>query len=254
MANSLKSISNYVGVIDSGVGGLTVLRDLNKQFPQCNFVYLADGAYCPYGVRPFDEIFDRICVLVRYLVEQGIAAIVLACNTASIFADKLRQKYPVPIYDVIVPTCNVVSETTKTKRVALLATNATVKSGVYKQRLNDHGITVISFPCSSFVPFVESNTVDTKECDDAIQAALQDLPRANVDVVILGCTHFPVIKNKIAPYANGAKIIQCSTDFQPLLSSCETTSKNLFFTTGVGKNATFASQWYGKVRFEHVDL
>ena len=253
MANSL-SATNFVGVIDSGVGGLTVLKDLQEQFPQCAFVYLADGAFCPYGVRPLEQIFDRVCVLVEYLAGLGASAIVLACNTASVFADRLREKYSVPIHDVILPTCKVVAETTVAKRGALLATNATVKSGVYKQYLNDKGIIVFSYPCSSFVPFVESNTVDSTECDDAIQVALQYLPRANVDVVILGCTHFPVIKNKIAPYANGAKIIQCSTDFHPIFTSSENHPKNRFFTTGVEKNATFASQWYGKKRFEHLDL
>ena len=254
MADSLAKITNYVGVIDSGVGGLTVLKDLEEHFSQCNFVYLADGAYCPYGVRPFEQIFDRISALVQYLVEHGAAAIVLACNTASVFADRLREKVHVPIYDVIAPTCKVVVEKTKNKRVALLATNATVKSGVYRQYLNACGIDVVSFPCSSFVPFVEQSAIDTAECDEAIHASLHDLSRCEVDCVILGCTHFPVLKNKIAPYTNGAKIIQCCTDFQPISGSFNTSSKILFFTTGVGKNANFAAKWYGEIHFKHIDI
>ena len=254
MADSLAEITNFVGVIDSGVGGLTVLKDLQEKFPQCNFLYLADSAYCPYGVRPFEQIFDRICALVEYLVSRGACAIVLACNTASVFADRLRKKFSIPIYDVIAPTCKLVVDDTKSKRVALLATNATVKSGIYKRNLPDSGIAVVSFPCSTFVPFVEQNSIDTADCDEAIRVALHDLPRCEVDCIILGCTHFPVLKNKIAPYVNGAKIIQCRTDFQPIFSSSENYSKTLFFTTGVGKNADFASHWYGKTNFNHLDL
>ena len=245
---------NFVGVIDSGVGGLTVLKNLREKYPTCNLVYLADGAYCPYGTKPFEQIFSRVSALVKYLQSHGAAAVVLACNTASIFVDRLRKQFSLPIYDVIAPTCKVVAETTQTKRVALLATNATVKSGAYSRYLNDCGVAVMAFPCSSFVPFVENNLIETAECEDAIATALRDLPYCNVDAVILGCTHFPVLKNKIAPYANGAKIIECNTDFQPHFCAAEKSSKSLFLTTGVGKSASFASQWFGKINYLHVDL
>ena len=244
----------FVGVIDSGVGGLTVLRNLQKDYPKCNFVYLADSAYCPFGTKTFEEIFTRVSTLVEYLQTAGAAAIVLACNTASIFVDRLRAKLHVPIYDVIAPTCKVVVDSTKSKRVALLATNATVKSGAYSKYLNNCGVAVVSFPCSNFVPFVEANMVDTSECEAAVRKAINELPRCNVDTVILGCTHFPVLKNKIAPYTNGAKIIECCTDFKPHFYLGEKSAKTLFFTTGVRKNANFASQWYGDIHFEHIDL
>ena len=245
---------NFVGVIDSGVGGLTVLKNLQELCPECDFVYLADSEYCPYGTKPFDQIFTRVFSLVEYLQSRGAEAIVLACNTASIFASSLRAKFSLPIYDVIAPTCKLVAATTQTKRVALLATNATVKSGAYSAYLNDCGITVVSFKCSSFVPFVEQNLLDTTECEEAVRAALHDLPYCNVDSVILGCTHFPVLKNKIAPYANGAKIIECCTDFSTAFSSDKKSEKTLFFTTGVEKQANFASKWFGNIYFEHVDL
>lgn len=245
---------NFVGVIDSGVGGLTVLKNLQEQYPYCSFVYLADGAYCPYGVKPFEEIVNRVSTLIEFLQSLGACAIVLACNTASIFADRLRGKFSLPIYDVIAPTCKLVAATTRKKRVALLATNATVKSGAYKELLGAEGVAVVSFPCSSFVSFVEKNLVDTPECEAAVSIALRELPQCDVDAIILGCTHFPVLKNKIAPYANGAKIIECCTDFSADFCQSEKRKKTLFFTTGVGKNAVFASQWYGKTRFFHVDL
>ena len=239
-----------------------MLKGLQEQCPDCDFVYLADSAYCPYGTRSFEEIFLRVSALVEFFQSAGAQAVVLACNTASVFADRLRAKFALPIYDVIVPTCNVVAATTATKRVALLATNATVKSGAYSNHLANCGVTVVSFPCSSFVPFVENNSVDTPECDEAVRAALHTLPRCNVDTVILGCTHFPVLKNKIAPYANGAKIVECCTSFsrnfrEHFSSSFFATkkpAKTLFFTTGVEKMAISASKWFGKIHFTHVDL
>ena len=252
---------NFVGVIDSGVGGLTILQNLQRQFPDCNFVYLADSAYCPYGTKSFEQIFSRVCTLVEFLASAGAAAVVLACNTASIFAGKLRAKFTLPIYDVIVPTCKLVAETTRTKRVALLATNATVKSGAYSNYLNDCGVTVVSFPCSSFVGFVEQNLIDTPACIEAVRLALHALPRCNVDTVILGCTHFPVMKNKIAPYANGAKIVECCTDFSPTFCCSEKLAKTQFFTTGVeksvtwgGKKCDFASNCCENIHFAHLDL
>ena len=253
--------NGFVGVIDSGVGGLTVLQNLQGQYPNCNFVYLADSAYCPYGTKSFHQIFNRVSTLVEFLQENGAEAVVLACNTASVFADRLRAKFAVPIYDVIAPTCKLVADTTVSKRVALLATNATVKSGEYVKRLNNCGIAVVSFLCSSFVPFVEQNSVNTPQCEGAVHESLRELPRCNVDTVILGCTHFPLLKNKIAPYANGAKIIECCTDFRPKFFAANKPAKTLFFTTGVEKtyiwgekNCNFVKQWYGNIDFLHVDL
>ena len=138
--------------------------------------------------------------------------------------------------------------------MALVASKATVKSGAYSSRLSNCGVTVVSFPCSTFVPFVEQNLVNTPECEEAVRLALGDIQRCNVDTVILGCTHFPVLKNKITPYVDGAKIIECCTDFQPNFCDAKKTKKTLFFTSGVEKQANFASQWFGEIHFLHVDL
>ena len=247
--------SSFVGVIDSGVGGLTVLRRLQRDFPHGNYVYLADSAYCPYGVKSPNEIQRRVETLIKYLQDNGAQAVVIACNTASVFADILRAQFNLPIYDVIAPTCKQVASVTRNKRVALLATNATVNSGVYQRELAKKDIAVEAFRCSRFVPFVEANNVDTSECDEAVAKALSALPKSNVDAVILGCTHFPILRKKIAPYTNGANIVECCCDFQPSASwQCTRPLKTQFFTTGVEKQANYASQWFGKTDFIHVDL
>lgn len=243
-----------MAVVDSGVGGLTVLKQLQSKFPKCNYVYVADSAYCPYGTKQPSEILRRVETIVDFVEQSGVQAVVLACNTASVFADTLRGKFQLPIFDVITPTCKFVSNVTRTKRVALLATNATVKSGVYQGKLNSCGIEVISFPCSSFVPFVEANAVDSSDCDVAVHQALRDLSRCNVDTVVLGCTHFPLLYKKIAPYCNGAKIVECVTDFQPRKTNTQQAKNTIFLTTYCENASNRASQWFGNVKFKHIDL
>lgn len=252
---TMSNCTNFVGVIDSGVGGLTVLQQLQRDFPCCNYVYIADSAYCPYGTKQPQQIQRRVETLVKYLQDNGAQAVVIACNTASVFARTLRSKFRVPIYDVIAPTCDAVTNVTKTKRVALLATDATVNSNAYQDELQKRGITVTAFPCSSFVPFVEANATDTVECADTVSCALEGLPKCNADTVILGCTHFPLLRKQIAPHVSGATVVECCTNFQPtVLPSCKSAGKNHFFTTGVEKQANFASQWFGKINFSHLDL
>lgn len=246
--------TNFVGVIDSGVGGLTILKQLQRDFPICNFVYIADSLYCPYGTKQPNEILFRAGKLIGFLQRCGVQSIVIACNTASVHADTLRQQFNLPIYDVITPTCMRVVNTTKNKRVALLGTNATVNSGAYQHILNASGIEVVPFHCSQFVPFVENNKVDTAKCDIAVHNALCVLPKCNVDTVILGCTHFPLLRTKIAPYICGATIVECCTDFQPLSSCDNKPQKTVFLTTGVEKHVNNAVKWFGKALFSHIEL
>ncbi|MCH5157110.1 MAG: glutamate racemase [Clostridiales bacterium] len=245
--------TGYIGVIDSGVGGLTILKQLQHDYPTCNFVYIADSAYCPYGTKSPQQILNRVQQLVRFLQDARAQAVVIACNTASCFADNIRQQFNLPIYDVIVPTCKRVADITVNKCVALLATNATVNSGVYQRILNANGIATVAFPCSSFVPFVEANAVDSLECSREVDAALYTLPNCNVDTVILGCTHFPLLSKKIAPYANGAMIVECCSDFQPL-SDNSIVPDTVFLTTGAQKQANSVAKWFGQVDFVHVDI
>ena len=246
-------LSDFVGVIDSGVGGLTILQQLQNDFPACNFVYLADSAYCPYGTRQSSEILSRVSSLVSFLQRCGVQAVVIACNTASVYAEILRRQFNLPIFDVIAPTCERVVSA-NCKRVALLATKSTVQSQIYQQKLNASGVTVISFACSEFVPFVESGRTDAVECDIAVDNALRNLSRCNVDGVILGCTHFPILRKKIAPYVCEAKIVECCTNFKPTYVCNDQLGRTLYLTTGEKEQANSAARWFGKVDFSHVNV
>lgn len=251
----ITDLSNYVAVIDSGVGGLTILKQLQRKYPFCSYLYFADSAYCPYGTKKAQDVLSRVETVVSFLQNSNVQVVVLACNTASVFADTLRSRFDIPIYDVIAPTCKQAIDVTRAKRVALLATDVTVKSRAYQDRLNAYGVTTLSFPCSSFVPFVEADAVDTPECEVAVRQSLRELPYCNVDTVILGCTHFPILRKKIAPYTNGANIIECITDFQPPISKrSQQVGSTIYLTTGSAKTSNSAAKWCGDVNFVHVDL
>ena len=139
----------FIGVIDSGVGGLTVLQRLRQNYAY-DFVYVADHAYCPYGAKSNDVVFSRASALVQYLKNNGAPGVVLACNTMSVYAKQLQQLYEVPVYDVITPTCKRIVES-GVKSVALLATRSTIANGMYQENLSRHGIDVVPFDCSGFV-------------------------------------------------------------------------------------------------------
>lgn len=242
---------NFVGVVDSGVGGLTVLRELQSRHPDCSYVYFADSAYCPYGTKTDAEILARVTRVVGWLVSQGVVAVVLACNTASVFADNLRKQFNLPIFDVILPTCRLAAQISVTKRVALLATNATVRSGVYRERLARLGVHATSFACSDFVPFAENGTTNTPECALAVRRALKNLPQAGVDTVILGCTHFPLLRKQIARHVGNAQIVQCTTDFAPAPDVCRR-GDTVYLTSGSLSPAS-VSQICPEARFEFSD-
>lgn len=250
-------MTNFVGVMDSGVGGLTVLDELVRTTPQCNFTYVADHAFCPYGTKSFAEIKRRVVAVARYLANSGACGIVVACNTASVFARDIAQATALPVYDVITPTCNTAAQMSNNKRVAVLATDATVKSQAYTNALSHYGVETFAFPCSSFVPLVEQCATEL-EISKTVASTLSDFPRANCDVVILGCTHFPYLQKYIAQHAGEAQILSCSKPVaesfsESLLNNCGS-GKRVFYTTGDPVSARCAARPFGNIEFAHIDI
>ncbi len=245
-------MKDFVGVIDSGVGGLTILRQLTENASR-NFLYIADLAFCPYGTKNEQTVFRRADTLTGFCKDTGASEVVIACNTASRFAAELSEKYDLPIYDVVAPTCRQVMETTVNKRVALLATNGTIKGRAYRNILEPLGITVYDFPCSSFVPFVEQNATSTVSCYQAVDQALSNLPKCGADTVILGCTHFPLMLLQISHYCPSAKIVQCCCNLpnSDILQASPTVE---YLTTGDVDFAANAAKWYGNISFKHISL
>ncbi|MBO8168751.1 MAG: glutamate racemase [Thermoanaerobacteraceae bacterium] len=185
-----------IGVFDSGVGGLTVAREILKRVPEGKIIYFGDTAHVPYGGRSSKELInfaDKIC---QFLLEQGAEVIVDACNSTSAVAlDFLQRKYPVPIIGVIEPGVAAAVSRTKNGRIGVIATEATINSGAHKKAVEKLGldITVIGQACPLFVPLVEEGKVQSWEALEAAQKYLKPLQQADIDTLILGCTHYPFL-------------------------------------------------------------
>jgi glutamate racemase len=186
-----------VGVFDSGMGGLTVLHECLVTMPHEDFVYLGDGARLPYGPRPLDEIRRFAREIAGYLEGQGVKLIVAACNSATSAAlPELQELLEVPIVGVITPEAHAAVQATRTRLVGLLATQATVATGRYEElvRALDAGVRLTAVPCPRLVPLIESDDPFGDETAAAVREYAAPLKAADVDTVILGCTHYPLIR------------------------------------------------------------
>jgi glutamate racemase len=186
-----------VGVFDSGVGGLTVLHECLVTMPHEDFVYLGDHARLPYGPRSRDEVRRFAHEIGTYLERQGVKMVVVACNTATSAAlPDLQEQLAVPVVSVIVPEAHAAVQTTRNRRIGLLATELTVASGRYEQlvRTLDAGARFSAVACPKLVPLIEAGDTHSDEVLDAVRAYAAPLKEAGCDTVILGCTHYPLLR------------------------------------------------------------
>jgi glutamate racemase len=190
-----------IGVFDSGVGGLTVLKALRERLPGEDFIYLGDTARLPYGRKPAAMVREFATQISSFLLDQGVKAIVMACNTASSCAlapeGDLVSRLSVPLWGVIEPGVRAAEHTSRLHgRVGVLGTKGTIASRAYQSRLEAHGFEVWAKACPMFVPLVEEGLADSNEARLLVRHYLEDRPE--LDAVILGCTHYPVLKDVIA--------------------------------------------------------
>jgi glutamate racemase len=186
-----------IGVFDSGMGGLTVLHECLVTMPHEDFVYLGDGARLPYGPRPLDEIRRFALEIGGFLQAQGVKMVLVACNAATSAAlPDLQEELDVPVVGVITPEAHAAVQATRNRRIGLLATQATVSSGRYAEliRTLDAGAQLVAIACPRLVPLIESDDPFGAETTEAVREYAAPLKKADVDTVILGCTHYPIIK------------------------------------------------------------
>jgi glutamate racemase len=189
--------SRPVGVFDSGMGGLTVLHECLVTMPHEDFVYLGDGARLPYGPRPLAEVSRFAHEIGAYLEGQGVKLILVACNSATAAAlPGLQESLAVPVVGVITPEAHAAVQATRNRRIGLLATQATVASGRYEAlvRTLDAGVRMTSIACPELVPLIESDEPFGPATTEAVRRYAQPVRDAGADTVILGCTHYPLIK------------------------------------------------------------
>lgn len=189
-----------IGVFDSGIGGLTVVRELIRQLPNESIIYFGDTARVPYGPKSPDTVLRYSREIIAFLEDQGVKAVVVACNTATAHAlPALREENALPIVGVIEPGARAAARATLTGRVGVIGTQGTINSRAYERAIEalspDSDITAIA--CPLFVPLVEEGWLDTEATRLIAQEYLTPLRNAEVDTVVLGCTHYPLLKKVI---------------------------------------------------------
>jgi glutamate racemase len=186
-----------VGVFDSGVGGLTVLHECLVTMPHEDFVYLGDHARLPYGPRPLEEVRRFALEIGAFLERQGVKLVVNACNTATSAAQpQLQEELGVPVVGVITPEAHAAVQATRNRRIGLMATEGTVAAGRYAElvRALDAGADFFPVACPRLVPLIESDDPFGVETTEAVREYAAPLKEAGVDTVILGCTHYPLVR------------------------------------------------------------
>jgi glutamate racemase len=189
-----------IGVFDSGVGGLTVVSALKKMLPNENIIYFGDVARTPYGIKS-EHVIKRFSLeITSFLIDRGVKIIVIACNTASAVAlSNLKQRFKLPIIDVIEPGVNLALKTTKNKNIGIIGTQTTIQSRSYQEILQrlDPQTKLVSKACPLFVPLVEEGWFDHKVTRMVAEEYLKPMKDIGIDTLILGCTHYPLLKNVI---------------------------------------------------------
>lgn len=189
-----------VGVFDSGVGGLTVAREIMRNLPSEKIVYFGDTARVPYGSKSKETVIRYSRQIIRFLLEQQVKAIVVACNTASAFAlDAVKDELDIPIIGVIEAGARVAAAETRNKRVGVIGTVGTVGSGIHEAYLKklDPKIQVVGKACPLFVPLVEEGWLHDPVTVEVASRYLKELQEKEIDTLILGCTHYPLLRSTI---------------------------------------------------------
>jgi glutamate racemase len=261
-------MSGPIGVFDSGYGGLTILRELVKELPQYDYLYLGDNARAPYGTRSFDTVYHYTLECVKHLFSKGCYLVVLACNTASAKALRNIQQLDLPhiaperrVLGVIRPTTEVVGTFTESQHIGIFATAGTVASESYLVEIEKFfpNVNVYQEACPMWVPLIENGEFDSEGADYFVQKHINHLLEQSpkIDAVLLGCTHYPLLIKKIRQFLpahiriiNQAEIVAHSlADYlqrhPEIEAKCSKNGQRTFYTT----DSTDAFDRHSKVFF-----
>ena len=255
-----------IGVIDSGVGGLTVAKAIMELLPNEEIIYIGDTARCPYGPRDKKEVRLFTWQMAQKLEKLNVKMLVIACNTATAVAlDSLQKHMPFPVLGVINAGARAAAKKTKKSEIVVLATEGTVKSGAYETALKSLNTKAKIYPlaCPTFVPLVESGEYEGQFSYDLVKNGLKPLEGIRFDTVILGCTHYPILQKQIeaavGPHINvlssaeeTAKDVEAILHYQNKLRIDSTQPKHKFYASGsVPIFRSIAERW---LQLEHIDL
>ncbi|MBS0656334.1 MAG: glutamate racemase [Verrucomicrobia bacterium] len=190
----------HIGVFDSGVGGLTVLKELNHLLPSASYTYFGDCARCPYGSKSASTVIRYSLENAQFLLTQGVQVLVVACNTASsVSLDRLEQTLSIPVIGTIKPTIEKIAQVTTKKRIGVIATRGTVRSQAFQREIAKRlpEAEVFATACPLFVPLVEERVTHPLIIRMIIKESLAPLKKKGIDTLVLGCTHYPILESYI---------------------------------------------------------
>ena len=259
-----------IGVLDSGLGGLTVVKEIFRQLPNESLVYFGDTARCPYGSRPAEEVKEFTLQIVDFLLEFKVKMVVIACNTATASAlETIKEKLNIPVIGVIHPGSLTAIKKTKTGKIGVIGTEGTIKSGAYEKdlkKINPY-ISITSLACPTLVPLVEDGNQPEEIVRKVVKEALNPILDKEMDSLILGCTHYPLIHNYIQEVVGEnvtllssaeetAREVSSILHYHNLFAKSLTKPKHLFFTTGETEHfREIGEKWLGqKINVSHVKL
>ena len=192
-----------IGVFDSGVGGLTVAREIMRQLPDENIVYFGDTARLPYGSKSKDNIIRFSRQIIRFLLTRNVKAIVIACNTASAQAlDVVKEEFDLPIIGTITAGARAAVQETRSRKIGVIGTEGTIRSQTYTEVIRElePEAEVMGKACPLFVPLVEEGFAKHHIADEVIDIYLREMKESDIDTMILGCTHYPLLRSRIMAY------------------------------------------------------
>lgn len=246
-----------IGVFDSGVGGLTVVREIMKQLPNERIVYFGDTARVPYGSKSKETVITYSKQIVKFLQTKEVKAIVIACNTACALAfDYVKEQIDIPVIGVVKPGAKAAAATTQNGKIGIIATEATIQSGIYEEFLSQTNpeVEVYGKACPLFVPLVEEGLLEDSVTVEIANRYLKTLKEKDIDTLVLGCTHYPLIRNTVQKVAGDkitlvnpafetAKSLKCMLEKYNIVNeSIEPTTDHKFFVSdGAEKFKVFAN-------------
>lgn len=259
-------MKHSIGVFDSGVGGLTVMKQIVKLLPNEHIIYFGDTARVPYGEKSQETIIRYTIESAMFLMEQNIKLLVIACNTAAStnVLEKLQKIFNIPVVSVIAPGAEQVVRTTRTKRVAVLGTRRTISSGIYQREIQRQlpDATVISIACPLFVPLVEEHMISHAATRLIVKEYLSSLHQEEIDTILLGCTHYPLLRPLIEDEFKQVTVVDsgvtCAHTISEILSSLNMLSKTTpephryFVSDDPDKFSRLGKQFLG-MPLEHVE-
>jgi glutamate racemase len=253
--------SKPIGIFDSGIGGLTVLKEIYKQLPQEGTVYLGDTARVPYGIRSPETVTRYSFENTRFLFSKEVKMIVVACNTASsVSLAAIRSSVSVPVVGVIEPGAKAAVAATNNKKIGIIGTEATIRSNSYAKAIKDidNSIDVFGVACPLFVPLVEEGWTDGKIAEMTAEKYLQEIKHNDIDTLVLGCTHYPLLKGILSQVMGGNvnlidSAIETAREIKTVLQnlsllnpSGESIVREFYVTDSPEKFKTFGERFLGE--------